>query len=127
MPRVPRAPLLAVLFVLLLASTVSAAALEGRVVRVVDGDTIHVKIGERVEKVRYIGVNTPELHHPRKGEEPGGRDALAQNRALVQGRTVRLETDAERVGTQADADTERLSDEETESAEERRRSAYRLT
>ena len=40
---------------------------------------------------------------------------------------VHIETDAERVGTQADEDTERLVEEDAESAEERRRSAYRLT
>ena len=40
---------------------------------------------------------------------------------------VHTETDAERVGTRADEDTERLAEEECESAEERRRSAYRLT
>ena len=40
---------------------------------------------------------------------------------------VHVETDAERVGTRADADTERLAEEEAESAEERRRGAYRLT
>ena len=67
--------------------------LEGTVVRVVDGDTIHVRVGDHVEKVRYIGVNAPELHHPRKGEEPGGREASDVNRALVEGRTVRLEMD----------------------------------
>jgi micrococcal nuclease len=92
-PRVRRALLLALVLALVLGSVTSATALEGRVVRVVDGDTIHVKVGERLEKVRYIGVNTPEVHHPRKGEEPGGREALALNRSLVNGRTVRLETD----------------------------------
>ena len=30
------------------------------VTRVVDGDTIHVAIGNQIEKVRYIGINTPE-------------------------------------------------------------------
>lgn len=69
------------------------AGLDGTVVRVVDGDTIHVQLGERVEKVRYIGVNTPEVHHPTKGEEPGGREAAEVNRSLVQGKTVRLEID----------------------------------
>src|SRR5512132_1602978 len=67
-----------------------ARLLEGDVVRVVDGDTIHVRIGERVEKVRYIGVNTPEVHHPAKGEEPGGREAARANDALVAHRRVRL-------------------------------------
>ena len=71
------------------------AALQGVVVRVVDGDTIHVRVGDRVEKVRYIGVNTPEIHHPRRGEEPGGRRAHAANRRLVDGRRVRLELDVQ--------------------------------
>lgn len=69
------------------------AALEGTVVRVVDGDTIRVKIGARVEKVRYIGVNTPELHHRKRGEEPGGREALELNRQLTLGKRARLELD----------------------------------
>jgi endonuclease YncB( thermonuclease family) len=51
-----------------------AQTLFGAVVRVVDGDTIHVQLGDRVEKVRYIGMNTPETHHPTRGEEPGGRE-----------------------------------------------------
>ena len=71
------------------------AALDGVVVRVVDGDTVHVRLGDRVEKVRYIGVNTPEVHHPTKGEEPGGRAAHAVNRRLVEGKRVRLELDVQ--------------------------------
>ena len=87
--------LLALLLVLLSVAGASAEGFEGRVVRIVDGDTIHVRVGTRVEKVRYIGVNTPEVHHPRKGEEPGGREAAAVNRALVAAREVRLETDVQ--------------------------------
>jgi micrococcal nuclease len=70
-------------------------AVEGVVVRVVDGDTVHVRVGDRVEKVRYIGVNTPEIHHPRRGEEPGGRQAYEVNRRLVEGKRVRLELDVQ--------------------------------
>jgi micrococcal nuclease len=69
--------------------------LDGVVVRIVDGDTIHVRLGDRVERVRYIGVNTPELHHPARGEEPGGRQAREVNRGLVEGRPVRLEVDVQ--------------------------------
>ncbi len=72
-----------------------ARRLEGTVLRLVDGDTIHVELGGRVEKVRYIGINTPELHHPRRGEEPGGREAREANRRLVEGRAVRLEPDVQ--------------------------------
>ena len=68
---------------------------EAPVVRVVDGDTIHVRVDGHVEKVRYIGVNTPEVHHPSKGEEPGGREAHAVNRRLVEGKRVRLELDVQ--------------------------------
>jgi micrococcal nuclease len=87
--------LAAVLLVLVAAAVASAASIEGTVVRIVDGDTIHVRIGDRIEKVRYIGVNTPEIHHPQKGEEPGGREAAQLNRALLDTRHVRLETDVQ--------------------------------
>jgi micrococcal nuclease len=91
------ARVLACLALLCATALASAAepALEGTVVRVVDGDTIHVKIGARIEKVRYIGVNTPELHHPTRGEEPGGRAALELNRQLTAGKRARLELDVQ--------------------------------
>ncbi len=69
--------------------------LAGIVVRVVDGDTVHVRLGERDEKVRYIGIDTPETHHPTRGEEPGGRAATAVNGRLVGDRAVRLEPDVQ--------------------------------
>ena len=87
--------LLLLALVTALPASSALAALDGPVVRVVDGDTIHVRIGARVEKVRYIGVNTPEVHHPRKGEEPGGREAAEVNRRLVEGKSVRLELDVQ--------------------------------
>jgi micrococcal nuclease len=86
-------PLLVVLGLVLPAA--AQVPLEGTVTRIVDGDTIQVDVGGRIEKVRYIGVNTPEVHHPRKGEEPGGRAAADVNRQLVSGHRVRLELDAQ--------------------------------
>jgi micrococcal nuclease len=88
-----RAHLLVPLLLFLAASLASAGSIEGTVVRVVDGDTIYVQLGDRVEKIRYIGVNSPEIHHPIKGEEPGGREAAEVNRRLVDGHHVRLELD----------------------------------
>jgi len=76
-------------------STATPSNLVGRVVRTVDGDTIHVQIGGGVEKVRYIGIDTPEVHHPTRGEEPGGRAATDMNRRLVGNRAVRLEPDVQ--------------------------------
>lgn len=69
--------------------------LRGRVVRTVDGDTIQVRLASGVEKVRYIGIDTPEVHHTTRGEEPGGRAATEVNRRLVGNRAVRLEPDVQ--------------------------------
>jgi micrococcal nuclease len=63
--------------------------------RVVDGDTIRVTYEGRSERVRYIGVDTPETVHPRKGVERFGPEASEANRRLVQGETVRLVFDVE--------------------------------
>ena len=67
----------------------------GNVDRVIDGDTILVRIGDRVETVRYIGVDTPETVHPTRGIEPYGLAASVFNRILVEGRQVRIELDVE--------------------------------
>jgi micrococcal nuclease len=64
-----------------------------QVKRVVDGDTIVLDTGERI---RYIGINAPEIHHPQKGIEYCGPQASDFNKRLVLGKTVRLEFDQER-------------------------------
>jgi len=88
-----RARLLALLLLVLVAPPAAAGWIDGSVVRVVDGDTIDLQLADRVEKIRNIGVNAPEMHHPIRGEEPGGREAAEANRRLVAGRHVRLELD----------------------------------
>jgi len=60
------------------------------VTRVVDGDTIIV--GAR-ERVRLIGVDTPETKHPQRPVEYYGKEATAFTRRMVQGKCVRLEFD----------------------------------
>ena len=67
----------------------------GTVVWVVDGDTIHVHVGRRLLKVRYIGVNAPEIPHDLRGWVDGGARAHEVNRRLVGGREARLELDAQ--------------------------------
>lgn len=57
------------------------------VVRVIDGDTIDVLLDGRSERIRYVGVNTPER------DEPCYSDATQANRDLVEGKTVTLVTD----------------------------------
>ena len=66
---------------------------EARVMRVIDGDTIDVMIDGRIFKVRYIGINCPEINHPQKGAEPFGPEAKVRNAELVAGQTVKLEKD----------------------------------
>ena len=58
--------------------------------RVVDGDTIKLSNGERV---RLIGVDTPETKHPNKPVEYYGKEASASTRRMVEGKQVRLEYD----------------------------------
>lgn len=71
----------------------AAAIQEGRVVHVVDGDTIDVLAGGRRVRVRYIGINAPESVDPRRPVECFGREAAAKNKELVDGKVVRLERD----------------------------------
>src|SRR5215475_7520007 len=66
-----------------------------RVLRVVDGDTIKVRIGGRTERVRYIGIDTPESVKPGTPVQCYAERAAAANTALVAGREVRLVRDAE--------------------------------
>src|SRR4051794_10616218 len=67
----------------------------GRVVRVVDGDTIHVLLGGREEKVRYIGIDTPESVKPGTPVQCFAKRASAFNERLVEGERVRVVRDAE--------------------------------
>ena len=63
--------------------------------RVVDGDTIHVRVEGRRETVRYIGVDTPESVKPGAAVECFAKRASAFNRRLIGGERVRLVLDAE--------------------------------
>jgi micrococcal nuclease len=65
------------------------------VTRVVDGDTVVARIGGRSERVRYIGMDTPEDVKPGTPVQCYSRAAAAENRQLVGGRKVRLVQDAE--------------------------------
>ncbi len=53
------------------------------VVEVVDGDTIEVEIDGDVERVRLIGIDTPETKHPRKPVECYGPEASAFTATLL--------------------------------------------
>ena len=61
-----------------------------KVIRVVDGDTIEI---EGNQKIRYIGINTPELHDPRRPIECFGQTASDENKKLVEGKEVYIQKD----------------------------------
>ncbi len=60
------------------------------VTRIVDGDTIELENGQ---KVRYIGIDTPETVDPRKPVQCFGEEAKTKNEQLVLGKTVRMVKD----------------------------------
>jgi len=66
---------------------------DARVVRVIDGDTIVIDRGLGDERLRYIGMDTPETVKPGAAVEWMGLEASAANKALVEGKTVVLEKD----------------------------------
>ena len=61
--------------------------------RAVDGDTIVVNITGQKERVRLIGVDTPETKHPRKPVQYFGKEASMFTANMVEGKKVRLEFD----------------------------------
>lgn len=67
------------------------------VTTVVDGDTIYVSMGGQSEKVRFIGVNCPEISHPdlHIKEQPYGKEAAACTEKCLLGRTIYLEKDVQ--------------------------------
>ena len=69
---------------------------DARVTRVVDGDTVRVRLDGRDETVRYIGVDTPETRRPGTPIECFGKAASRANERLVAGERVRLRFDVER-------------------------------
>lgn len=60
--------------------------------RIYDGDTVLLENGD---KIRFLGINTPEIESPRKAGEPGGEEARSWLQAKLSGKSIRLEQDTE--------------------------------
>lgn len=70
--------------------------LEGQgalVTKVVDGDTIEVSINEKIYRVRFIGVDTPETVDPRRPVGCFGKEASGETKRLVDGEEIILQKD----------------------------------
>lgn len=65
------------------------------VTRVVDGDTIEIIFNENKEKVRFIGVDTPETKHPTKGVQPYGPEASTFTKENLEDKDIALEFDVQ--------------------------------
>lgn len=61
----------------------------GKVIKIVDGDTIDVQVNQQTYRVRYIGINAPETTN----SAPPGVQAARVNSGLVYGKTVTLVKD----------------------------------
>lgn len=64
-----------------------------KVLRVVDGDTIRIDYNGKDEKVRFIGLDTPETKDPRKPIQCFGREATAKMTEFAENKNIRLEFD----------------------------------
>lgn len=83
------------LFTLLSPALAAPDVTQTQVIRTVDGDTLVIKLNGKQERVRMIGVDTPETHHPSKPVQYYGKEAEAFTRSQLTGATVYLEFDAQ--------------------------------
>ncbi len=63
------------------------------VINVIDGDTFEIKMNNKVQKVRMLGIDTPETVDPRKTVQCFGKEASDKTKELLLNREVTLETD----------------------------------
>jgi micrococcal nuclease len=59
----------------------------------VDGDTIAVNMNGKVEKIRFIGIDTPETHKPNAPVQCYGPAAAAYTKQVIGNQSVRLAGD----------------------------------
>lgn len=90
------------IYLLLLCTSVSLLAQERhgpyKIHKFVDGDTFWVKVNPgKPEKIRLIGVDTPEVKWEGLTEEqPGGKEASEYVKNLLKGKKVLLEYDVQK-------------------------------
>lgn len=71
-------------------------ASRGAVAAVVDGDTVDLRLGGEVERVRLLGIDTPETVHPDRPVECFGPEASARTaQLLAPGTEVAVQRDVE--------------------------------
>ncbi len=73
----------------------STPGVRATLVSVTDGDTIKVRTGGKVERVRLIGIDTPETKNSPRGPQPFAEEATAAVTRLLGGGELILRLDAE--------------------------------
>jgi len=92
--RVSRRSVLPIMWVVLATLLLSSTALAyHKVVHVYDGDTVLLENGTRV---RYLGIDTPEIDHEGGRSDVMAEEARDVNGKMVEGIPVRLEYDQEK-------------------------------
>ena len=77
-------------------TTVNPADTNAVVMRVIDGDTVDLRLGSRRERVRLIGIDTPETKKPNTPIQCFGPEASDFTKQLLAaGTTVLVRRDAE--------------------------------
>lgn len=71
----------------------SAISESAELVKVIDGDTIDVLVDGEKKRVRYIGIDTPELNYGSAPDECYAQAATNKNRELLSSGSLTLEAD----------------------------------
>lgn len=74
-------------------NVVSAGKTLYTVTRVIDGDTIEIDLDGNKEKIRLLGINTPETVDPRRPVQCFGKEASQRMKSLAEGESVYIEYD----------------------------------
>ena len=81
------------LHALLLSVLLAASPQTARVVAVHDGDTITVRMNGRAEKIRLVGIDSPELQDERQAYRDAAYAARDYARSRLGGETVTLDAE----------------------------------
>lgn len=77
------------------ATTINPDSLNSyKIVSLSDGDTIDVDMNGKTETIRFLGIDTPETHHPDKGAQCFGPEASAKTKELLDSGRVKLAADS---------------------------------